>query len=192
MNTKWIGGLVLAGLAGGAAHSAAAPVRVAHPAAPEAGPCGSAEHRKLDFWVGEWDVVNRAGQPAGSSSVRKILGGCVIFENWTGTRGGYQGQSFNTYDPATRKWTQHWADTTGSVADMTGAFEGQNLVYLRDFPEKGGVRKKTRMTFFNLGPDRVRQLVEESTDDGKSWSVQYDLRYVRRKQVAASPGPGAN
>jgi TPR repeat protein len=59
-------------------------------------------HRQLDSWVGEWKVVNAQGQPAGTSSVQNILGGCVIFENWTG-RMDYTGKSFNFVDPGTGK-----------------------------------------------------------------------------------------
>lgn len=55
--------------------------------APSAAPCKSKpECRQFDFWVGEWDVQNPQGQPAGTSSVRLILGDCVIFEN-EGQRG---------------------------------------------------------------------------------------------------------
>ena len=44
-------------------------------------PCeGSAVNRQLDFWVGEWDVYAPQGHQVGTSSVQRILGGCVIFE----------------------------------------------------------------------------------------------------------------
>ena len=44
-----------------------------------------------------------------------------------------------------------------------------------------GTSNKIRMTFFNQGPTQVRQLGETSTDGGKTWTVSYDLTYVRKK-----------
>ena len=51
-------------------------------------PCkASPEYRQFDFWIGEWDVKNPQGVPAGSSSIQLILGQCIIFENWSGGGG---------------------------------------------------------------------------------------------------------
>jgi hypothetical protein len=36
------------------------------------------------------------------------------------------------------------------------------------------------MTFFNLGRDKVRQLVERTSDGGKQWQVVYDFIYTRK------------
>ena len=44
-----------------------------------------------------------------------------------------------------------------------------------------GSANKIRMTFFNQGPDQVRQLGHLSTDGGKTWSVSFDLTYIRKK-----------
>lgn len=142
-------------------------------------PCNTPAHHAFDFWLGDWDVKNAKGDAAGSSNVESILDGCVIFENWTSP--GYAGKSFNTFDPKTRKWTQFWVDTSGVPAEMVGQFEGKNLVYARDMIRRDGKPAKSRMTFFNLGENDVRQLVEQSIDDGKTWTTQIDLHYSRKK-----------
>jgi len=36
------------------------------------------------------------------------------------------------------------------------------------------------MTFFNQGKDQVRQLGQTSSDNGKTWTVTYDLTYIRK------------
>jgi len=46
---------------------------------------------------------------------------------------------------------------------------------------QGGGKILRRLTFFNLGADRVRQFSERSTDGGKTWTVGYDFTYVRKK-----------
>jgi len=42
---------------------------------------------------------------------------------------------------------------------------------------------KIRMTFFNQGPNQVRQLGHVSTDGGKTWTVSFDLTYVRKPKL---------
>ena len=40
------------------------------------------------------------------------------------------------------------------------------------------------MTFFNQSPNQVRQLGHVSTDGGKTWTVSFDLTYVRKPAKA--------
>jgi hypothetical protein len=47
--------------------------------------------------------------------------------------------------------------------------------------ERNGVKTMNRMSYLKEGPDKVRQKIDVSTDDGKTWSVSYDGLYVRRK-----------
>jgi hypothetical protein len=39
---------------------------------------------------------------------------------------------------------------------------------------------RIKMTFFRLPDGSVRQLGERSTDDGKTWSVTFDLLYRKK------------
>ena len=150
--------------------------------AANARPCeADPNFRRFDFWVGDWDVqqtgVPRA--PVGASShVERILNGCAIFENWEPGPGG-AGKSLNTYNTTTKKWEQYWVDATGRITHYFGEFHDDgNLYYEAD---QFGTGNKVRMTFFNQGPDQMRQLGHLSTDGGKSWSVAFDLTYVRKK-----------
>ena len=153
------------------------------PFAPQQPPaaCSTPAHRAFDFWVGEWTVTNTAGKTAGTSRVERILDGCVVMENWSGVPGPYQGKSFNTYNPVDGTWTQHWVDTTGASVVMNGKFEGRNLVYGREFVRRAGKPARARMTFFNLEDGRVRQFVEQSIDEGRTWTPQIDLTYTRTR-----------
>jgi hypothetical protein len=42
------------------------------------------------------------------------------------------------------------------------------------------VKTINKMTFFKLGPNKVRQFLESSTDGGKTWTPGYDGLYIRR------------
>lgn len=148
---------------------------------PAAKPCSSPESRQLDFWVGEWDVrTTDGGQEAGKSRVERILGGCVVAENWTGrTRTGtYEGKSFNTYRADLRQWEQVWVDELGTFAVFRGVWRDGALRYEQEEGGKPGMT--SRMTFFALPTGTVRQLGESSSDGGKTWKATFDLTYRRK------------
>jgi len=146
-------------------------------------PCEFApQSRQLDFWIGDWDVtdnINGHGR-AGSSHIEKILGGCVIFENWTGALGG-TGKSFNAWNPECGCWQQNWMDDSGTVTNYTdGRLAGGAMVYHGRRTAKDGKVSELRLSFFDLGPGHVRQFAETSADGGATWQVGYDLDYRRR------------
>jgi hypothetical protein len=139
------------------------------------------ENRQFDFWIGEWDVINPQGQQVGTSSIQRIVDGCIIFENWTAANGSNIGKSFNFYDPNKNKWRQVWVGNNGQPIDFEGEFKDDAMRYTSISVGANGQKTLGRMTFFNLG-DKVRQLWETSTDDGKTWTVAFDGMYVRKKQ----------
>jgi len=144
-------------------------------------PCAqSAAHRQLDFWVGEWDVLNPQGQLAGTNSVQAILDGCAVAENWSGAGGG-SGRSFNFFNPATRKWQQVWISSTGSALEFVGEIKDGVMRYTGESTGPNGGRLLHRMSITNLSADRIRQLWEQSIDGGRNWNVAFDGTYVRKK-----------
>jgi hypothetical protein len=57
-------------------------------------------------------------------------------------------------------------------------------VYYAETPQPDGSILKRRLTFFNLGLDKVRQFSQQSKDGGKSWQTEYDLTYIRKNSQA--------
>jgi hypothetical protein len=106
-----------------------------------------------------------------------VLEGCVILENWTPLMGP-AGKSFNIYNTVTKKWEQYWVDATGRITHYFGEFHDDGNLYYE--AEQFGSTNRLRMTFFNQGPNQVRQLGHLSTDGGKTWQVSFDLTYVRK------------
>lgn len=139
-------------------------------------PCvARAESHQFDFWVGEWNVVNAAGQPAGHSVVQKILGQCVILENWTDGQGG-EGKSLNAYNAQLKMWQQFWTDQFGTVTEYRESeWVGPSL---RLTAHVGYTQ--VRMTFTPVDSNTVRQFGERSTDGGKTWTPSFDLYYHRK------------
>lgn len=151
-------------------------------------PCNSDPvYRQFDFWVGEWDVYGKKGNRAGDSKISLILDSCIILEEWTSASKvqglTYTGKSFNSYNRSSRQWQQTWVDNTGGSTEyLKGKFENNVMVFETNpfyfTKDSLAIRK---LSFYNLGPGKVRQHGEISKDNGKTWVTEYDLEYRRKK-----------
>lgn len=142
-------------------------------------PCRYAEKsREFDFWIGEWDVKNTQGQPAGKSKIELMLGDCVIYENWVSAAPNlYSGKSFNLYNASTQKWMQTWVDDKGAVIEfINGEYKDNKMVFVT-LPD--AQQQITRLTFYNIAPNQVRQRFETTKDAGKTWTTTTDLMYFK-------------
>ena len=150
-------------------------------------PCSGAVYRQFDFWIGQWEAFGPTGKKAGDSKISCILDSCIILEEWTsaGKLKGltYSGKSFNRYNAATNQWQQTWVDNTGGSNEyLTGKFENNSIIFKTGpFPFKKDSLAVRRLTFFNSGNDKVRQLGEISKDQEATWTTEYDLEYRRKK-----------
>ena len=148
-------------------------------------PCAyTPENRQFDFWLGDWNVVTtNDGVAAGLSHIESTIGDCVIWENWTSLGGsGYTGKSYNTYDVSLKRWEQFWVDNVGGMVFFFGGLKDGVMDYFTDdIPQPDGTKARRHLQFFNLGPDKVRQFSQVSADGGKTWNVEYDLTYNRKK-----------
>lgn len=147
--------------------------------APSAPPCQTPASRQFDFWLGEWDVKNPAGQVIARSSITSILNGCVVKESYTLLNGPYKGESYNTFDTRTGRWHQSWVDNGGLLALFDGGLQGTAMILEGDGADPKGAFR-SRMTFTPLPDGRVRQLWERSDDKGATWSTMFDGYYVKR------------
>ena len=148
--------------------------------------CTAAQHRQFDFWIGDWNVYGPRGKLAGRNTITRVYGGCVIREHYVGAR-GYTGGSFNIYDASRDRWHQTWVDNSGGLHQYWGSLENGNMVFHGEVPmgaaSKVAGRRWVRLTFFPMGPDKVRQFSETLNMDG-TWSTGYDLIYTRRKPAS--------
>ena len=147
-------------------------------------PCASTpENRQFDFWLGEWNVeTTQGGVRAGQSKIELILGDCVVQENWQSDGNPYSGKSYNTYNSALKRWEQYWVDNSaGNIFFYGGLKDGVMDYWTDEIPQPTGPSLKRHLQFFKLGPDKVRQFSQGSTDGGKTWTPEYDFTYIRKK-----------
>ena len=139
------------------------------------------ETRKLDFWVGEWKLTARNGQPAGESSIQLVSGQCAVLENFHNVNGA-EGKSLSAYNSLTKKWQQFWVAQLGGVTEYRDSkWDGNTLIFYSSTVKANGQPQLIRMSYTPLSPDQVRQFGEISDDDGKTWQRQYDIIYDRKK-----------
>jgi hypothetical protein len=50
-----------------------------------------------------------------------------------------------------------------------------------EIPQANGTKIKRHLQFFNLSPDTVRQFSQQTAHGVKTWTVEYDFTYHRRK-----------
>ena len=146
--------------------------------------------RAFDFWVGEWDVYVRGSQQrAGTSSIQNVSGGCMILENWTSWNAPYSGKSMNFVDAATGKWKQVWAGAGRDVTHFSdGEYRDGAMRFGYENVNPQGQKVAGHFIFYNLGPNKVRQFQDATTDGGKTYQTVYDFIYVR-KGSGESPMP---
>jgi hypothetical protein len=136
-------------------------------------PCAAAEYHQLDFWVGKWDVYPTGNNKLVAHSLIESVYGCGIRENWMPLN-NHPGGSLSVYVPADKHWEQFWVDSGGSRAFFTGGWDGKAMVITGKW-----AGPLVRMTYTKNADGSVRQLGEQSTDDGKNWSPSFDFTYRR-------------
>ena len=113
--------------------------------APAPNPCAAKQQQQLDFWVGEWDLTWPGAKPGevqrGTNTIRRVLEGCVVEENFSGGDGCIsRGQSVSIFDTRAGKWKQTWVDNEGGYLDFLGEFMDGQMILGREATRPDGTR----------------------------------------------------
>lgn len=152
----------------------------ASPATPKGPPCSSAQHHQFDFWVGEWEVQTPKGTSAGESRVERILDGCALRESWKAADGS-EATSLVSYDAPGGRWTQTFVDSLGMVLILEGELKDGKMVLSGQRYGPRGSSTLNRVTWQKVDADHLRQRWEQSTDDGRQWTLLFEGLYARKK-----------
>jgi len=143
-------------------------------------PCSSPKVHEFDFWIGGWTVYKfKTDTIVGYSEVTPVSGGCGIQENWRSTRDGSIGTSLNKFDFSKNKWHQMWIDNSGSTLHLEGEFSGNKMVLTNVQQTRDGKSIYHRITWFNNANGTVRQLWEQSRDEGNTWVAVFHGLYKK-------------
>jgi len=146
-------------------------------------PCAGDPHaHEFDFWIGEWDVYNSGAKfLVGHSVVQSISNGCALLENWTSAQAS-TGKSINYYDTQKGSWEQDWIGSGGGPQHYyNGVYKDGAMQFTYEATNPQGQKTLGHFKFFNIDKNTVRQYLELSTDDGKTYQPSYDFTYVRKR-----------
>lgn len=157
---------------------AASTAGTASPGVPPA--CSGAEHRRFDFWIGDWDVQAK-GELAGRNRIEAILGGCALLESWEGASGS-RGVSLNAYAAGDGHWHQTWVDAQGGRLELAGGWDeaSSTMTLVGTVPDREGAPVRHEISWESRADGTVRQRWRASRDGGAAWSELFDGLYTRR------------
>ncbi len=178
--------LALIGLGTAAVFSALITHAASSTQAPAA--CAAPEAKQFDFWLGTWELnwKNADGtRGRGRNRIERTLDGCVIVENFESFQPeagapALRGLSVSTWDPRATRWKQTWVDNTGAYLDFVGGW-GDGRMVLGRSEERNGKRSMQRMVFRDIGAETMVWDWQSSTDDGASFTTQWQIEYRRAK-----------
>jgi len=161
----------------------AAPAAAQAPANPAETCRSDAKFREQDFTVGSWDVYTGATK-TDEVTMTLILNDCVIEERWTKTNGKPTGNGvglFN-YSRLLGSWGYTWATDDGAATVFRGNLTRPGeMLYVTEKPLPGGKVRLRHWTLTAMPDGTIRELAVGTEDGGKTWTTDYDLKWVRRK-----------
>ncbi|KAA3619966.1 MAG: DUF1579 domain-containing protein [Calditrichaeota bacterium] len=151
-------------------------------------PCTSEESRQFDFWLGTWDLAWPGGQMGipegqtgtGTNQIKKVLGTCVIEENFSFPGGKFDGRSLSVFNPQKKMWQQTWVDNSGAYLLFEGQVEDGKMVLQMEPVERNGKTFISRMVFENITENALDWNWQRSSDGGKTWKDLWNIHYTRR------------
>jgi len=160
-----------------------APFLFADTQATQPNPCAAQQQKQFDFWVGKWNLTWPGDKPGevvhGTNSIKRVLDGCVIQENFSGGDSMHlRGTSISTFDVGADRWKQTWVDNEGGYLDFVGEFSNGQMILQRQAVRKGA-KILQRMVWKNISANELDWSWEASTDGGKSWHVNWPIHYKR-------------
>jgi hypothetical protein len=147
----------------------------------DAGPCSAnSDSRQLDFWLGDWSVTYPGMPGSATSRVYLDLDQCLLVESWDGGK-GHSGKNMFAYSSDDKSWRGMFADNQGRVH----VFEGKVAPGAAEFfgPSTGpnGKAVLNRIRVVRINADKVQQTWEKSSDNGVTWTMEFQGEYLRKK-----------
>jgi hypothetical protein len=139
-----------------------------------------AHYRAQDFSAGTWDVY-AGDRKTAEVRIEPILNDCVLRETWTeiGQPVGNGTGLFN-YSALLGTWVYHWATDNGATTTFKGnPVQPGEMRYLTEKPLGDGKVRQRQWTLA-VNPDgTIREVSIGSNDAGKTWTTEYELKWVK-------------
>ncbi|HVZ48455.1 MAG TPA: bacterial transcriptional activator domain-containing protein [Gemmatimonadaceae bacterium] len=143
----------------------------------------------FDFWAGDFDAAQWNAPPGASGGLlhnTREYDGCAFVEHWMPkSAASPAGMSVVYYDADRKAWRMLWVDDGNGSVEFTGTYREGAMRFEASTVAPDGTTTVVRNVLQDVSPDVIRHTFSSSADGGKTWVVQTDERFVRRK-----PGNG--
>jgi len=161
-----------------------------------ASPTTSTE-KDFDFLIGKWKIKNRKlnarlnnctewTEFEATGEMQKILNGIGNTDNFLATIEGkpFEGRTLRLFNPKTKLWSVHWADSIAGVLDVPviGSFEGN----IGKFYTKDVFNEKEIIVMFQwdkTNSDKPVWSQAFSPDNGKTWEWNWYMNFHRNDNL---------
>ncbi len=86
------------------------------------------------------------------------------------------------YDTNRGVWRMVWNDDANQSNDFEGTYEDGAMRFKGWVLAPGGERLLASNVLQNVSPGTIRHIYSTSADNGKTWTVKSDGRFVRRTE----------
>jgi hypothetical protein len=131
----------------------------------------------FDFWIGEWDCAFDGGHAV--NTITRELGGRVVQERFVvDDPQPWSGMSVSVHDGHSGRWRQTWVDESGNYWHFVGVLVDGDPSFATPEPVDAEQVYK-RMVFSDITGDGFAWRWE-SSPDGRTWSINWEIAYARR------------
>ncbi len=150
--------------------------------------CSDPASTEFGFWLGTWDLTWPAEQTGGDAGrlahgqnrIERVLGGCVIEENFSTDDGAFLGRSLSLHDERSGVWRQTWVDSSGAYLTFTGGLDDGRMILATEPLHRDDEVVVNRMVFGDITRDSLRWAWQGSRDGGDTWTDLWTIDYRRR------------
>ena len=143
--------------------------------------------KRMDFWIGTWNVHWNEGENetgSGTNTISKTLDGCVVSEHFVVEKGkmaGYKGKSYSILNRRSGTWKQTWVDNMGGYLEFEGAVQGDSVIFRRTAKDSTGQNFTQRMVFHQITDSAMVWDWQISDRDKPGiWINQWRIFYKRK------------
>ena len=144
-----------------------------------------AQNASLDFLVGDWQILDAAGRPAGASVITTLPAkGSMLSEVRTDLK-GEETAMWWVNSEAAGNWKQLIVGANGLMRETLPVSKRGEwpLVLAGKYTNPDGAAASFRLSIFFVSTDESRRKLETSKDDGATWSVIFEQTYRRKPKL---------
>ena len=159
-------------------------------------PADAAQQKDFDYLLGDWEFTAESkqyGKFNGRWSAVRLETGQILDEYrilGSNAESVYVTTTIRSYNSVTGHWELISMEGGGGLQDFgTGQRVDDEMHIEQKFGVAGGKPLTLRIRYYNIHPDRFSWTADRSTDDGKTWTADFQHIEARRIGPARSLGP---